>query len=159
LRELVARLIASETRVGNAGTRISARLGASETKGNFSETTVPAGFAVVEKLRVHLGVFMGTLGFRTLLARALALAGTEAPWLRALHIKADGSLEGLEQIERDAQVGPKELAEGRVLLIAHLLGLLATFIGENLTLQLVREIWPKVSFNDLDIDRRGLKEQ
>jgi hypothetical protein len=34
-----------------------------------------------------------------------------------------------------------------VVLVAQLLGLLVTFIGEDLTLGLVREIWPKLSLD------------
>jgi predicted transglutaminase-like cysteine proteinase len=39
----------------------------------------------------------------------------------------------------------------RALLLAQLLGLLVAFIGEDLTLRLVREVWPKLSLNDLDL--------
>ena len=49
-----------------------------------------------------------------------------------MHVKADGSLEGVE--EHHAQLDPDELFEGRVVLLAQLLGLLVAFIGENLTL-------------------------
>jgi len=31
-----------------------------------------------------------------------------------------------------------------------LLGLLVTFIGENLTVRLVRDVWPDAPVNDLD---------
>jgi circadian clock protein KaiC len=40
---------------------------------------------------------------------------------------------------------------GGVALLAQLLGLLVAFIGENLTLRLVREVWPKAPLNDLDL--------
>jgi len=36
-----------------------------------------------------------------------------------------------------------------VLLVAQLLGLLVAFIGENLTLRLMRDVWPKLSLEDL----------
>ena len=52
---------------------------------------------------------------------------TEVPWLRAVKVKTDGSLEGLNALE--AQVDPKEFSEDSVVLIAQLLGLLAAFIG------------------------------
>ena len=88
----------------------------------------------------------GIGGFRSLLARALALAGSEVSWLRALHVKGDGSLEGLEKDE--AKLDSREVAEGEVVLVSQLLGLLVTFIGPALTLGLLRDIWPKM--NDLD---------
>ena len=69
-----------------------------------------------------------------------------------MHVKADGSLEGLDEL--GAQVDPDEIFEGCVVLLAQLLGLLVAFIGENLTLRLVREVWPKLSLNDLDLGTR-----
>src|SRR5665213_3227392 len=99
------------------------RLIAYETKGNkSSETKIAAVFLVGEKLRLHLTALMGNVGFRALLSRALALVNAEIPWLRAVHVKADGSLEGLDEI--GAQVGPEKIAEGSLVLLAQLLGLL-----------------------------------
>ncbi len=108
-------------------------------------TRDPAGtkdsraFRACEKLRGPLGKLVGISGFRALLSRALAVGGEEAPVLRALHIRADGSLEDLE-----AGLDPRKLAEGEVVLMAHIVGLLVTFIGPALTLQLLRDIWPKI---------------
>jgi hypothetical protein len=119
------------------------RLIAYETRGNkSSETKPPAVVLVGEKLRPQLATLMGNVGFRALLSRALALANAEVPWLRAVRVKADGSFEGLDEF--GAQVDPDEVFEGRVVLLAHLLGLLVAFIGEDLTLRLVREVWPKL---------------
>jgi len=103
-------------------------------------------FRVCEKLRGPLSRLTGFGGFRSLLSRALALAGEEVPWVRALHIKADGSLEGLEKLE--VKLDSREVAEGELVLVSHLLGLLVTFIGPALTLGLLRDIWPKM--NDLE---------
>ena len=113
------------------------------------ETKPPAVFLVGEKLRPHLATLMGNVGFRALLSRALALANAEVPWLGAVHVNADGSFEGLDKL--GAQVDPDEIFEGCVVLLAQLLGLLVAFIGEDLTLRLVREVWPKLSLNDLDL--------
>lgn len=125
------------------------RLIAYEARGteSFEAKKTPAAFHVYEKLRPRLATLMGTAGFRALLARALALANADVAWLRAVHVKPDGSLEGLAELE--AQVDPTEIAEGNVVLLAQLLGLLETFIGEALTLQLARDLWPKLSINDL----------
>jgi hypothetical protein len=105
--------------------------------------TAPVVFMVCEKLRPHLATLMGKAGYRALLARALAQASAEVIWLRAVHIKADGSLEGLNELV--TQVDPKEFMEGRVVLLARLLGLLVAFIGEHLTLQMVQDVWPRLS--------------
>jgi hypothetical protein len=129
------------------------RLMAYEMKENqSSDNKTPAAFQVCEKLRPRLATLMGTTGFRALLLRALALASTQAPGLGALRIKPDGSLEWLAGLE--TQVDTEEIAEGTVVLLVELFGLLVAFVGERLTLQLVCEIWPKVSLMDFDFGER-----
>ena len=92
-----------------------------------------------EKLRLSLTRFAGADGFASLLRRALALASAEAPALRNAKVSADGRVESFEQLASHAgSVGGEEA----VAITAHLLGLLVTFIGEPLTLRLVREAWP-----------------
>jgi len=97
---------------------------------------------VCEKLRVSLTRFAGVDGFTSLLRRALVLARAEVPALHHITQKADGSLEGLEQVAAEAADSGDGAA---VAIIAHLLGLLVTFIGEPLTVRLVREAWPGAS--------------
>ena len=123
----------------------------------FPRQKPPAAFLVDEKLRPHLTTVMGNVGFRALLSRALALAGAEVSWLRAVHVKADGSLEGLDELE--VQVKPGEIAEGKIVLLAQLLGLLVAFIGENLTLWLVHEAWPELSLDGLDLGAGDANEK
>lgn len=105
---------------------------------------MPAAFHVSEKLRHPLSALMGAIGFRALLARALTLAKAQLPSLNAVQVKRDGSLEGLNGLRND------EAAEASVTLIAQLLGLLGTFIGENLMLRLVRDMWPDVPVNNAE---------
>jgi hypothetical protein len=125
---------------------LAERLVACETKANkSSETRTLAAFLIGEKLRPNLATLVGNAGFRALLSRALALANAEVPWLCALHVKADGCFEGLDELE--AQVDPDEIFEGGIVLLAQLLGLLVAFIGEDLTLRLVREVWSKLSLD------------
>jgi hypothetical protein len=126
-------------------------------EGKFSTTKPPPGFHVSEKLRPPLASLMGNAGFRALLSRALALAGEETKWLRAVHVRADGSFEGLAELQ--AQVDTEEFFEGQVVLLSQLLGLLVAFIGESLTLRLVREVWPKVKLGDLDLDKEEAKNE
>ena len=76
-----------------------------------SATKRPADFPVFEKLRSPLAMLMGNGGFRALLSRALALARAEVPWLRAVHVNADGALEGLKELH--ARLDPDEYFEGR----------------------------------------------
>ena len=134
MRDLAARLIAAETR-----------------KPKSSEPEHPAVFHVCENLRPHLAMLMGKAGFRAVLSRALAVSSAEVPWLAAVQVNADGALEGWDKPK--AQVAPKELTESGGLLVAQLLGLLVAFIGDNLTLHLVRDVWPKLSLEDLNFNQ------
>ena len=124
--------------------------------GTASETKVPPAFEVCEKLRAHLGTFMGSKGFCELLSCALPRARAEIPWLGAVHVKADGALEGLEALS--AKHNPDELFEGGVVLVAQLLGFLTAFIGETLTLLFVREVWQEVPLDDLEFSKGGKDE-
>ena len=113
-----------------------------------SESAVDSGMheavRVCEKLRVCLIRFAGADGFSALLRRALALARAEAPSLHGVTEKADGSIEGLKDLATDA---PNVGVEAAVAITAHLLGLLVTLIGEPLTVRLVREAWPDISWD------------
>jgi hypothetical protein len=93
---------------------------------------------VFEKLRVSLTRFVGPDGFTALMRRALALARAEAPSLQNAKVTADGRLEGIEEQTVDAQNN----VEAAIAMTAHLLALLVTFIGEPLTLRLMRDVWP-----------------
>jgi len=114
-----------------------------------------AAMRVIEELRLRLIKLVGIHGFHTLLSRALALARTEVPVLETVRINADGFLEGRDETEpgREATVGATSTAtegQGGTLLVAHLLELLMTFIGESLTLHLVRDAWPEAPLNGAD---------
>jgi len=134
------------------------RLAACETGGNHaSETSAAAVLQIFGKLRLHLAPLTGNAGFRALLSRAVALASPEVPWLPGVNVKSDGSLEGLDKL--DGQYDPKEIAAGRVILLAQLLGLLVAFIGETLTLRMLRDLWPQLSRDDLDLGRGNGNEK
>jgi hypothetical protein len=118
-----------------------------------SSPTESDALVVCSRLRPHLATLMGTIGFRALLSRALALAVEESPSLRTLRIKVDGSFEESQEPGAAGEGGAEKRSEGGVVLVAHLLGLLVTFIGEDLTLRLVREIWPKASLDGSGSDK------
>jgi hypothetical protein len=136
----------------------ASRLSAYEARGDKSGAkNPPPTFSVCEKLRPHLATLVGKAGYRALLLRAMALAGAEVPWLRGVAVAPDGSFEGLEKLH--AKLDPQEFIQGRSALLAQLLGLLVAFIGENLTLRLVREIWPGIPVGDLDFGNGGKNEK
>jgi len=95
---------------------------------------------VCEKLRTVLTAFAGVAGFRSLLSRALTLAAAKAPALKGVAVNADGSLSGIEHVEsgKSNSAAP----EWEEVLVAHLLDLLVTFVGEGLTHQFVSQAWP-----------------
>lgn len=139
-------------RIGAATPRMrlfARRLLADETaSGKPGEETHSAACRVAEKLRDPLRKLMGVGGFSLLLSRALALAGAEVPWLRALGIdEADGSLEGLDALE--GALDEDAVALGEAVLVADLLWLLVTLIGSGITLQLLGSTWPRL--NDLHL--------
>ena len=107
-----------------------------------------AAFRICDKMRVSLGKLMGVAGYRSLFSRALALAGEDVPWLGGLHIQADGTLEGLAELE--SKFNDEQISVGEVALVAELLGLMVTFIGPTLTLQLMQQAWPKADFSEFE---------
>jgi hypothetical protein len=107
--------------------------------GTTSTRAESAGLRVYEKLRRRLCTLAGVAGFRSLASGAMTLALREAPALGAVQVKADGYLEGFVEFtpQDDRQAGEVE-----VILIARLLDMLITFIGETLTLRIVQDEWP-----------------
>jgi len=122
-----------------------------------TDITIPApegdhdspAFRVCEKLRQPLSRLAGAAGFRSLLSRALALAGSDVRWVKAIHVAANGSLEGLDDAR--IHVSPFEINEGEVVVVAQLIGLLVMFIGGGLTMRLIHEAWPREGFEDEEI--------
>ena len=98
---------------------------------------------VIEKLRIPLTRFAGAEGFASLLRRALMLARADVSSLQSVKVGSDGRLEGIEQLAAETGAGAAGAGAEAVAAVAErLLELLVTFIGERLTLRLVREAWP-----------------
>jgi hypothetical protein len=124
--------------------------------GKTSDPTESGTLRVYEKLRQSLVEFVGVAGFHSLASRALTLARPEAPSLGAVRIASDGSLLGLGQRlgecqgENATQVDMDTDLAGEVgiFLIVRLLELLRVFLGEALTLSLLRNAWPGEVFDD-----------
>jgi len=117
------------------------------------ESTDGAFLRVYEKLRQSLGAFAGAAAFHALSSRALVLARSEAPSLWSARVTANGSLQGLSEVDSQ-QITDKDRAgkysegDGGIILLSRLLGLLLTFLGEALTFSLLRNAWPGAEFDD-----------
>lgn len=134
---------------------IARQLLASEPPDNEADS--PAEFRATDKLRPHLSMLMGGGGFQALLARALVLAAVEAPWLAGVRVVEGGQLEGLAVAH--AKLDTAEFSDGEVALLTQLLGLLVAFIGPALTLRLMMQIWPQLSFEDAGLGGTANKEK
>jgi hypothetical protein len=136
MRDLADRLLAYEANLGKA-------LGSPE----------PAMLVVYEKLRRSLCEFAGVAGFLSLASRAMTLAKAEEPRVGEVQISGDGSLHGLGKMEHPTGLA-KDGADGCAggggveILIIHILGLLLIFLGESLTLSLLRVQWPGAALDD-----------
>ncbi len=98
----------------------------------------PATVRVYERLRRQLGAPVGVDGFHALASRALALAKSESPRLGAVQVTANGRLRGLDEV--DSKTDADEDGEAGIILIAQLLGLFLTFLGEATTLRLIEDL-------------------
>jgi hypothetical protein len=131
MRDLAQRLLSYEASAGKA-----------------SEPVESTTLRVYQKLRQSLGELAGSAGFHALASRALALARSELPSLSAVQVGTDGNLEGMSVIEPSIKVEQDRVHDGGVILISRLLGLLFIFLGEALTLSLLRDAWPGAAFDD-----------
>jgi hypothetical protein len=109
---------------------------------------ISSAAALVEALEPHLQNLIGRVGMRALEGRALRLAKSDHPVLDPLQVQQDGDgvMAGLAGLA--ARSEPEELRAGIVALIGHLVGLLASLLGEEITLRLLRRTCPRVELED-----------
>ena len=125
------------------------RLVAHEARGQKTGgSEAPPVLAICEQLRTPLTTLKGRTGYHALLARALTVAGKLDPWVCNLQVEAGGTL--ALRAAATTPATPQEVAAGSTVLVLTLLGLLVAFIGEQLTLRLIREVWPDLSPDDLE---------
>ena len=100
-----------------------------------SAQTEVATLRVYEKLRRQLCAPVGVDGFQALASRALSLAKSQSPRLSAVQVTANGGLRGLADL--NLQMDTDEGSEVGIILIAQLLGLFLTLLGEAATARLL----------------------
>jgi hypothetical protein len=95
--------------------------------------------ALCTRLRQRFQSLFGITAVAALFARALHVATLEFPWLPDMIGKNDEcSTEALTSVQG---VEMSSLEEGLAAVLAHTIGLLSTFVGEDLVLPLVQEAW------------------
>ena len=109
------------------------------------DTATGNRFALCEKLAHPLSALAGKMGFQSLLSRALTLTKSEIPRLLPTKVEPDGCVD-LSEIQPHLSV--EEATQGEVALVANILQLLCTFLGEALVLRILRQIWPEASFSE-----------
>jgi hypothetical protein len=99
---------------------------------------------VFDKLSQRLAQLITPVGSEALLMRAVHLSSAEFPFLdRVQATPATASL--IDRLrETAATVEPVQAHEGFVLVLGTLVALLDSFIGRELTLRLLRDVWPEL---------------
>jgi hypothetical protein len=116
--------------------------------GDTSEPAESAILRVYEKLRQSLGELAGAAGFQSLASRALTLAKSEDLRLGSVRVAADGKLEGMSAVASPINAEKDRVHVDGVVLISRLLGLFLIFLGEALTMNLIRDVWPDAALDD-----------
>lgn len=131
--------------VSPATRELAQRLLWNEAGGRLGPEVLPAAERTFGLLRRRLTDLLGQAGFTALLRRALHLAQAEYPILTALVVggTAAETLSGLRELEVADATESASIAVALTALLAHLIWLMVTFIGEDLTIRLIDEIWPE----------------
>ncbi len=109
-----------------------------------TEDFVDAIERVCQSLHTRLAPLVSTAGFNALIGRAVKLAAREYPFLAATSAITTPtcSFDGLRQAAEGRD--PADVADALVAILANFIWLLVIFIGENLGLRKVHEVWPDV---------------
>jgi excisionase family DNA binding protein len=114
-----------------------------------TEVLTAAAERTLAQLRIRLTILLGRAGFFALFKRALRLTQREFPLLGGVAIgqTPDDNLLGLREFGIANDGDPAAVANALTALVAQLIWLLVTFIGDDITLRLVDEIWPEIAQN------------
>jgi len=106
--------------------------------GDRGATTAPG--RVYDKLHAHLSPIVGEAGVQLLFVRSAKLAQGDFAWLAQVSI-LDGSTKLRDSLQAQ---DPPVATESAAALFGTFFTLLATFIGERLTSQVLRAAWPTI---------------
>jgi len=96
-----------------------------------------ATLRVYERLRLKFRAPVGADAFQALASRALSVAKSQFPSLSAVSVTANGGLQGLGEVE--TPLSTVEDGEVGIILIAQMLRLLITLLGEAATVRLIED--------------------
>jgi hypothetical protein len=121
------------------------RLLAHEARGDESaEALAAAAERVCQRLRHHSGKVLGVDTFYALLARSLALVKPDFPFLETVTVEpSQACLKGLQESLREQAAS--QASDAIVAVVATFLALVAAFIGEEVSLSVLVEIWTERS--------------
>ena len=110
------------------------------------EALLDAAERACQKLCRHLARLVTVVGYQALLARALHLARGEFPFLEGVRpgVTEDACFDGLRTTMEG--IDAVTLRAALMTVLAQVIGLVTTFIGNDLTLRLVRDVWPDAPF-------------
>jgi hypothetical protein len=105
-----------------------------------SEECAAAAWRIYEKLNARLSPLLGLAGVQALFGRSAKLAQAEFPSLAEV-----ATPEGLTRLGSCLQaLDPTVAAEAAATLFGIFLDLMTTFIGERLTVLVLRSAWPAI---------------
>lgn len=123
----------------------------SETKELSERAAVVAGLtAALSRLSELMATVVGPVGYRAVVKRALHLARGDEAWWSCLAVdhNSHATLTGLDDAAEKA--GVDALCATVVDVLAHVITLHGSFIGEHLTFRLLRRAWPLLPDEDED---------
>ena len=121
------------------------RLLTHEARGDeTAEALAAAAERVCQRLSLHSGKVLGVDTFYVLFARALALVKAEFPFMQAVTVEPpQACLKGLREALRESAAS--QASDAIVAVVATFLALLADFIGEEVSLSVLVEVWAERS--------------
>ena len=96
---------------------------------------------VFERLDAATSEIIGALGFRAVMGRAVQLSHCPFRWLEDSQAD-DAAPDALDPAQIIARDGAAVVVDAAVGLLANIMALLCNFVGDNLTLRLLRKAWP-----------------
>jgi hypothetical protein len=108
-------------------------------------------FRTLEQLCIRVADISGTVSLQAMLSRAWRAALPEFPWLQATSPGSARLLAGLDSVQPAPTV--REAMKCEMALLGLLIELLRSLLGDTVTIQLLRTLWPLA---DLGGDRHAL---